>query len=47
VDASDSERPGGEKLALIAGLSPPPRFARTLPSRGGMRPPAVLETSIH
>jgi hypothetical protein len=36
-----SERMGD--VAFIAGISPPRAFARTLPSRGGMRPPESLE----
>ena len=40
VDASVSERPGGERPATNGCFSPPGAFGATLPSRGGMRPPA-------
>jgi hypothetical protein len=39
VDASVSVRRGGGDASDKRTISPPPRFARTLPSRGGMRPP--------
>ena len=41
-----AKRPGGEKSPFLAGFSPPPRFARTLPSRGGMAlpMPQVIQT---
>ena len=41
-EGGERSEPGGEKSASIAGFSPPPRFARTLPSRGGMAPPVSL-----
>jgi tripartite-type tricarboxylate transporter receptor subunit TctC len=42
-EGGERSEPGGEKPPFLAGLSPPPRSARTLPSRGGMRPPELKQ----
>jgi hypothetical protein len=46
VDASASERPGGEKSPLLAGFSPPPRFRADPPLAGREETARVAIASI-